>query len=82
MQKMRARLETEEGKQKYAKRKYLVEPVFGDMKYNRNMGGLLLRGKIKAAGEFLLACIAHNLRKIAKKLTGRKKDAILCLAEI
>ena len=82
MQKMRARLETEEGKQKYAKRKYLVEPVFGDMKYNRNMRGLLLRGKIKAAGEFLLACIAHNLRKIAKKLTGRKKDAILCLAEI
>jgi hypothetical protein len=46
------------------------------------MRGLLLRGKIKAAGEFLLACIAHNLRKIAKKLTGRKKDAILCLAEI
>lgn len=45
MQKMRARLETKEGKKKYGKRKYVVEPVFGDIKYNRKMGGLLLRGK-------------------------------------
>jgi len=70
MQKMRARLDTKEGKIKYGKRKYMVEPVFGDMKYNRNMRVLLLRGKLKARGEFLIMCIAHNLKKIAKYLTG------------
>jgi transposase len=70
MQKMRARLETKEGKQKYAKRKYIVEPVFGDMKFNRNMRMLLLRGKLKAAGEFMIMCIAHNLKKITKRLIG------------
>ncbi|MDI6891058.1 MAG: IS1182 family transposase [Thermodesulfovibrionales bacterium] len=68
--KMCTRLETKEGKIKYGKRKYLIEPVFGDMKYNRNMRGLLLRGKLKAAGEFLIMCIAHNLRKVAKYLIG------------
>jgi transposase len=70
MERMRTRLGTEEGKAKYGKRKYLVEPVFGDMKFNRKMGGLLLRGKLKARGEFLIMCIAHNLRKIAKYLSN------------
>lgn len=65
---MRTRLGTEEGKAKYGKRKYIVEPVFGDMKQNRNMRGLWLRGKRKAKREFLIMCIAHNLKKIAKYL--------------
>jgi len=69
MGKMRTRLETPEGRKKYSKRKYIVEPVFGDMKFSRKMGGVLLRGKLKARGEFLTMCIAHNLRKIAKYLS-------------
>lgn len=66
IQRIRARLATAEGRKRYGKRKYLVEPVFGDMKENRHMGKLLLRGKRKAKGEFLLMCIVHNLRKMAK----------------
>lgn len=68
MERMRTRLGTEEGKAKYGKRKYIVEPVFGDMKQNRNMRGLWLRGKREAKREFLIMCIAHNLKKIAKYL--------------
>ena len=81
MQKMRDRLDTKEGKKKYGKRKYLVEPVFGDMKYNRNMRVLLLRGKLKAKGEFLMMCIAHNLKKIRKYLTGIGNSPIPCPIE-
>jgi hypothetical protein len=68
MEKMRTRLATREGK-----RKYMVEPVFGDIKHNRNMEGVLLRGKWKAKREFLIMCIAHNLKKIANyiKVMGR-----------
>jgi len=66
MQWMTEKLKTPEGKRKYGRRKYTVEPVFGDMKYNRGMRQLLLRGKLKAKGEFLIMCIAHNLKKIAK----------------
>lgn len=78
-EKMRVRLDTKEGKKKYGKRKYLVEPVFGDMKYNRNMRQLLLRGKLKAKGEFLMICIAHNIKKIAKYLTGMGNELTPCL---
>jgi len=77
MQKMYVRLDTKVGKEKYGKRKYMVEPVFGDMKYNRNMRGLLLRGKLRAKGEFLIMCIAHNLRKIARYLTEMGNNPML-----
>ena len=77
-EKMRVRLDTDEGKKKYGRRKYLVEPVFGDMKYNRNMRQLLLRGKLKAKGEFLIMCIAHNLRKIARHITEMGYNPTLC----
>lgn len=46
----------------------MIEPVFGDMKHNRNMRELKLRGKAKAAGEFLIMCMTHNIRKIAKRM--------------
>jgi len=55
----------------------MVEPVFGDMKYNRNYRGLLLRGKLKAMGEFLIMCVAHNLKKIAKYFTGLGNGPVL-----
>lgn len=81
MQKMRTRLDTKEGKRKYRKRKYIVEPVFGDIKYNRNMRGVLLRGKLKAKGEFLIMCIAHNLKKIARYITEMGNSPMLCPIE-
>lgn len=81
MQEMRTRLDTKEGKRKYGKRKYMVEPVFGDMKYNRNMRGVLLRGKLKAKGEFLMMCIAHNLKKIARHITKMGSSPMLCTIE-
>lgn len=71
MQRMTEKLKTLEGRRKYGRRKYTVEPVFGDMKYNQNMRVLHLRGRLKATGEFLLMCITHNLRKIAKHLMGK-----------
>ena len=77
MQKMRKRLESTEGRAKYGKRKWMVEPVFGDMKQNRNYRGLLLRGKLKAMGEFLIMCIAHNLRKIARYVKESGNGPIL-----
>ena len=77
MEKMRVRLESTEGRTKYGKRKWMVEPVFGDMKQNRNYRGLLLRGKIRAMGEFLIMCIAHNLKKIARYLTKAGNGPIL-----
>jgi len=63
---MRQRLQTDEGRRIYGRRKVIVEPIFGDMKQNRRIREFLLRGAHKVRGEFLLLCITHNLRKIAK----------------
>lgn len=65
---MKARLEGAAGREIYSRRKTMIEPIFGDMKHHRNMRELKLRGRAKAAGEFLIMCITHNIRKIAKRV--------------
>jgi hypothetical protein len=63
---MRDKLDTEAGKQIYAKRKHIVEPVFGQIKWAMKFIGFHLRGLPKVDPEFLIVSIAHNLRKIAR----------------
>jgi hypothetical protein len=43
-----------------------VEPVFGNLKFNFGFTRFSLRGLAKVRGEFLLICIAHNLKKLAQ----------------
>jgi hypothetical protein len=61
---MRQRLLSEEGREKYKKRLYTVEPVFGHLKFNLGYKSFLLRTLEKVRGEFKLMCIGYNLRKI------------------
>ena len=61
---MRKRLFSEEGRKKYKKRLYTVEPIFGHLKYNLGFKHFLLRSLEKVRGEFKLMCIGYNLRKI------------------
>jgi hypothetical protein len=61
---MRAKLATEPGRAVYARRKTIVEPVFGQIKEARGFRRFLLRGLIKIRGEWRLVCLTHNLLKI------------------
>ncbi len=61
---MRWKLRTEEGRQVYAERKSVVEPVFGQMKEIQGFRRFLLRGFEKARGEWSLQCLTHNLLKL------------------
>jgi hypothetical protein len=61
---MRARLRSEEGRQKYLKRLVTVEPIFGHLKHNLGYRQFLLRGLEKVRGEFRLMCIGYNLKKM------------------
>ena len=65
VQQMRERVNSETGKQRLELRQWLVEPIFGHFKQNWKYREFLLRGKAKVSGEFLLFCIAHNLKKMA-----------------
>jgi transposase len=63
-EKMAAKLRTPEGKATYARRKAIVEPVFGQIKGVRGFRRFLLRGLAKVRGEWRLVCLTHNLLKI------------------
>jgi len=65
---MKEKLSTEEGKRIYNCRKSMVEPVFGNMKFNLGFARFILRGLKKVKGEFFLMCIAHNLKKMSQHL--------------
>jgi len=63
-EKMQAKLKTAEGRAVYARRKAIVEPVFGQTKEARGFRRFLLRGLKKIRGEWRLVCLTHNLLKI------------------
>lgn len=63
---MARRLQTKKGRAVYARRKAVVEPVFGQIKQVRGFRQLLLRGLQKARGEWALICLTHNLLKLYK----------------
>ncbi len=61
---MRAKLRSPEGKANYARRKTIVEPVFGQLKEVQGFRRFLLRGQKNVAAEWLIACLSHNLLKL------------------
>jgi transposase len=62
--KMKHRLKTSAGKTVYAIRKSTVEPVFGIIKSVMGFRSFLLRGFESVQGEWTLACIAWNLKRL------------------
>jgi hypothetical protein len=69
---MRTKLDSAHGKKVYAQRKSIVEPVFGHLKENMGFRKFSLRGMKKVTGEFLLVCMAYNMRKIVSALKPQK----------
>jgi hypothetical protein len=63
-ERMAAKIRTPAGKALYARRKVIVEPVFGQIKEARGFRRFLLRGLATIRGEWRLVCLTHNLLKI------------------
>ncbi len=61
---MRRKLQTRRGRQRYAFRMETVEPVFGQIKQGRGFRQFLMRGLEKVNGEWSLICTGHNLLKL------------------
>jgi len=63
-QRMARKLRTAKGRATYKKRKYIVEPVFGQIKEGRGFRRFLLRGLDNVSAEWDLICLTHNLLKL------------------
>jgi transposase len=74
-EKMREKLNSEEGIKHRKQRPQDVEATFGQIKSNHNFKRLRLKGLAKVEVEVGLACIAHNLRKKANKDLKTKKKS-------
>jgi transposase len=63
-ERMAAKVGTPAGRALYARRKVIVEPVFGQIKGARGFRRFSLRGLGKINGEWRLVCLTHNLLKL------------------
>jgi transposase len=70
VEQMARKLETKVGAAVYATRKFVVEPVFGQIKQARGFRQFHLRGIEKVRGEWALICMTHNILKFHKICYG------------
>lgn len=63
-QRMARKLRTKKGKTTYAKRKGIIEPIFGQLKQVLGFRQFSLRGLASMRGEWRLICTVHNLLKL------------------
>jgi transposase len=65
------RLRHPRGQEDYKMRARTVEPVFGQLKTCQKLSMMSRRGLAASESEWLLACTAHNLRKLHRHRTER-----------
>jgi transposase len=64
LERMQRKLRTIIGRKIYARRKAIVEPVFGQIKHRQGFRQFLLRGANQVRGEWALVCMTHNILKL------------------
>ena len=69
VERMKRKLGTKPGRAIYARRKTIVEPVFGQIKQAQGFRQFLLRGVEKVRSEWALVCATHNVLKLYRACT-------------
>jgi hypothetical protein len=62
---MKRRIDSPAGRAVYARRIATVEPVFGNLRYNKGLDRFTLRGQRKVDTQWKLYCMVHNIEKLA-----------------
>jgi transposase len=62
---MRARIDTPDGRARYGRRFATVEPVFANLRHNKRLTRFTLRGRDKVDAQWQLFCLVHNIEKLA-----------------
>jgi hypothetical protein len=57
-------LATPDGRALYRRRQATIEPVFGQLKFNRQITRFRRRGRAACRSEWRLIAATHNLRKL------------------
>lgn len=62
--KMKDRIDSDQGRYLYNKRLGTVEPVFGNIRTTKGLCRFSLRGKIKVNAQWMMYCMVHNIEKL------------------
>jgi len=62
---MKLRIDSTAGRALYGRRIATVEPVFGNLRYNKRLDRFTLRGQRKVDTQWKLYCMVHNIEKLA-----------------
>ena len=62
---MKHKIDSAEGRRRYGGRFATVEPVFGNLRYNKGLDRFTLRGRTKVDAQWKLFCLVHNIEKLA-----------------
>ena len=62
---MKKRIDSPAGRVLYGRRFATVEPVFGNLRYNKGLDRFTLRWKTKVDAQWKLFCLVHNIEKLA-----------------
>jgi transposase len=64
-QRMRERIDSPAGRERYGQRFATVEPVFANLRHNKRLTRFTLRGQRKVDGQWKLFALVHNIEKLA-----------------
>jgi len=62
---MKQRIDAPEGRRRYGQRFATVEPVFGNLCFNKGLDHFTLRGRPKVNAQWQLFCLVQNIEKLA-----------------
>lgn len=61
---MKQKVDSEQGRKDYARRMWTIEPVFANIRSNKGLDKLTLRGKAKVTCQWTICCLMHNIEKL------------------
>ncbi len=62
---MKRRIDSPKGRVQYGRRFATVEPVFGNLRHNKQLSRFTVRGRKKVDAQWKLFCLVHNIEKLA-----------------
>jgi transposase len=64
---MKRAIDSPQGRRTYSQRMGTVEPVFANLRHNKQLNRFTLRGRCKVGTQWQLYCMVHNIEKIANR---------------
>jgi transposase len=66
LEKMKRKIDTDQGRYQYSRRLGTVEPVFANIRHTHRLNRFTLRSRKKVNAQWLLFCLVHNIGKVQR----------------